>query len=199
MPAAVKVGLGSAWAEPRCHAKVRNRRILVIAGRSGEGSLTEPTAALPPWQREPLTFADCPSTPARSGVNGQTDRARRDLQRDMGAAAGTRAPPGAIGARLPRRGSGIMAAATSANLTAVVAPISAVPVSRQFPSASSVDAVVARVGEACRRCCAAFRPSLLTCPSRLIRLDQGRPGDAPYRFGGSALLYRAGVNVDPFR
>jgi hypothetical protein len=37
--------------------KVRNRRIFVIAGRSGEGPLTEPTAAARPWQREPLTFA----------------------------------------------------------------------------------------------------------------------------------------------
>jgi hypothetical protein len=37
--------------------KVRYRRILVIAGRSGEGLWTEPTAAARPWQREPLTFA----------------------------------------------------------------------------------------------------------------------------------------------
>ena len=35
----------------------RNRRILVIAGRSGEGPLTEPTAAARPWHREPLAFA----------------------------------------------------------------------------------------------------------------------------------------------
>src|SRR6516162_7023193 len=31
-----------------------HRRILVIAGRSGEGPLTEPTAAARAWQREPL-------------------------------------------------------------------------------------------------------------------------------------------------
>src|SRR5436309_8806820 len=33
------------------------RRVLVIAGCSGGGPLTEPTAAACPWQREPLTFA----------------------------------------------------------------------------------------------------------------------------------------------
>jgi hypothetical protein len=31
---------------------------LVVAMRSGEGHLTEPTAAARPWQREPLTVAD---------------------------------------------------------------------------------------------------------------------------------------------
>ena len=36
---------------------VRFRRILVIAGRSGEGRFTEPTAAAHPWQREPLKRA----------------------------------------------------------------------------------------------------------------------------------------------
>jgi hypothetical protein len=35
----------------------RFRRNLVIAGRSGEGPLTEPTAGARPLQREPLTFA----------------------------------------------------------------------------------------------------------------------------------------------
>jgi hypothetical protein len=31
--AAVKVGLGSTWAEPRCHTNVRNRRVLAVAVR----------------------------------------------------------------------------------------------------------------------------------------------------------------------
>jgi hypothetical protein len=38
----------------RRRANDRCRRILVIAGRSGEGLLTEPTTAAQPWQREPL-------------------------------------------------------------------------------------------------------------------------------------------------
>jgi hypothetical protein len=40
-------------------AKVRKRRILVTAGRSGKGLLTEPTTAAQPWQREPLLMPLC--------------------------------------------------------------------------------------------------------------------------------------------
>jgi hypothetical protein len=43
--------------------KVRSRRVPVVAARSGEGPLTEPTAAARPWQREPLTFASPTSQP----------------------------------------------------------------------------------------------------------------------------------------
>jgi hypothetical protein len=32
----------------------RFRRILLVAARSGEGPLTEPSAAAQPWEREPL-------------------------------------------------------------------------------------------------------------------------------------------------
>src|SRR6516162_11014104 len=47
-----------------------HRRILVIAGRSGEGPLTEPTAAARPWQRK-LVFTPhtghCPELVGRFG------------------------------------------------------------------------------------------------------------------------------------
>jgi hypothetical protein len=52
----------------RRRANDRCRRILVIAGRSGEGLLTEPTTAAQPWQREPLLmplFGHWPSAPVR--------------------------------------------------------------------------------------------------------------------------------------
>jgi hypothetical protein len=51
-PPAVKVGSGSSWAEPRCHAKGRNRPVSPVAPRRREGPLTEPTAGVQPWPRE---------------------------------------------------------------------------------------------------------------------------------------------------
>ena len=48
----------------------RFRRILVIAGRSGEGRLTEPTAAARPWQRKMLTLRANARHRARIGILG---------------------------------------------------------------------------------------------------------------------------------
>jgi len=47
-------GAGGNVNPSRLPAHDRFRRILVIAGRSGEGLLTEPTTAAQPWRRERL-------------------------------------------------------------------------------------------------------------------------------------------------
>jgi hypothetical protein len=57
----------------RGRRNARNRRILVIAGRSGEGLLTEPTTAAQPWQREPLLMplsGHCPSARSTASLGG---------------------------------------------------------------------------------------------------------------------------------
>ena len=46
------------------------RRILVIAGPSGEGPLTEPTAAARPWRRKPLTLRANARHHPRIGILG---------------------------------------------------------------------------------------------------------------------------------
>src|SRR5215472_11791620 len=51
-----KVGSGSNSPLQSRPANDCFRRILVIAGRSGEAPLTAPTAAARPWQRKPLSF-----------------------------------------------------------------------------------------------------------------------------------------------
>src|SRR6516225_5416801 len=53
-----------------CLANGRLRRILVIAGPSGEGPLTEPTAAARPWRRKPLTLRANARHHPRIGILG---------------------------------------------------------------------------------------------------------------------------------
>ena len=57
----------SPWAA-RSHAKVRNRRTFLVAEQSGEGQLTEPTAAAQIRGREPLLMPH---------ICGSQDRSRR--------------------------------------------------------------------------------------------------------------------------
>ena len=54
----------------RCSTNGCCRRILVIAGPSGEGPLTEPTAAARPWRRKPLTLRADARHHARIGILG---------------------------------------------------------------------------------------------------------------------------------